>query len=171
MPRVPLVPDDSTDPVLAPVFDVFRKAGRDVPELYRALGNAPRLLQAWVDFAWPLRNDATTPRALRELAILRVAQLTSADYEWRAHLPMALRSGVTPEQVDELSTWQDSERFGPEEHEVLRFVDELTRDLEAGDDTMAALLARWSPAEVVELVLTVSFYSCVSRVLRGLGLA
>ena len=56
--RLPLVPSDSDDVALAAVFDVFRTRGREVPTLYRSLGNAPAMLQGWVDLAWPLRNDA-----------------------------------------------------------------------------------------------------------------
>lgn len=37
--------------------------------LYRALANAPDVLDAWLRFAWSLRDDCTTPRALRELMI------------------------------------------------------------------------------------------------------
>ena len=168
MPRVPLVPADSDDPVLAPIFDVFRTAGREVPVLYRALGNAPVLLKAWTDFAWPLRNDATTPRSLRELAILRVAQLTGAEFEWRAHAEFALRVGVTQAQLAALDRWRDSELFGDDEQAVLAVTEQLTTSLEVDDDVFAPLLARWTPAEVVELVLTIAFYSCVSRTLHGL---
>ena len=48
--------------------------------------------------------------------------------------------------------------------------DELTLDLEVGDATWAALADRYEPGELVELVLTAAFYSCVSRVLRTLRL-
>jgi hypothetical protein len=32
-----------------------REAGAPGVNLYRALGNTPRLLEAWIDFAWALR--------------------------------------------------------------------------------------------------------------------
>jgi AhpD family alkylhydroperoxidase len=168
MPRVPLVPEDSNDAVLAPIFEVFTSSNRAVPDLYRALGNAPTLLKAWTDFAWPLRHDSTTPRSLRELAILRVAQMTGADFEWKAHSAFALKNGVVQRQLDELHRWRDSSEFSDDERAVLAFTEQLTTNLEVDDQTFAALEERWAAAEVVELVLTVSFYSCVSRVLKGL---
>jgi 4-carboxymuconolactone decarboxylase len=170
MPRLPLVDSDATEPDLAAVFDVFRTSGRDVPVLYRVLGNSPRLLRAWTDFAWPLRADATTPRGLRELAILRVAQLTGADFEWHAHAPVARHHGVTDEQLDALSDWSTTELFDPDQRLVLAATDQLTNTLGIDDSTFAALAERWTPCEVVELILTISFYSCVSRVLRGLAI-
>lgn len=166
--RLPLVPGDSTDPDLAKVFDVFRRAGRDVPGLYRTLGNAPAMLRAWTGLAWPLRNECRTPRALRELIIMRVAQLTGARFEWVAHWDMAVDHGVSTEQLAELAGWRSSSRFGDEERAVLAMVDELTDDVDISDPTWEQLAARFDPGELVELVLTAGYYACVSRVLRGL---
>jgi 4-carboxymuconolactone decarboxylase len=168
MPRVPLVPSDSDDADLAEIFDVFRNSDRDVPDLYRVLGNAPKLLKAWTDFAWPLRHESTTPRGLRELAILRVAQITGADFEWKAHSAFALKTGATQQQLDELAEWPTSSSFSEDERGLLAFADQLTTNLHVDDDVFATLQQRWGPAELVELTLTVAFYSCVSRVLNGL---
>ena len=162
MARLPMVEPTADDPLLAPIFDVFRSSERDVPDLYRVLGNAPKLLQAWTNFAWPLRHDAVTPRSLRELAILRVAQLTGADFEWNAHSAFALKVGVTQRQLDELAEWPASDCFDDDERAVLAFADQLTTDLAVDDATFARLQDRWTPSEIVELTLTVAFYSCVS---------
>jgi AhpD family alkylhydroperoxidase len=168
--RLPLVDADTDDPQLARVFGRFREAGHDVPTLYRTLGNAPAMLNAWVGMAWPLRNEATTSRALRELIIMRVAQLTGAGYEWVAHRPMALKCGITDAQLLELNRWSDSTSFEAEQREVLAMTDELTDALDVSDDTWATLAARYTPSELVELVLTAAYYACVSRTLRALRL-
>src|ERR687891_2462639 len=62
------------------------------PNLYKALANHPRLVAAWTEFSKTLRHDTRTPRALRELVILRGAQLMRSEYEWAQHLAMARRS-------------------------------------------------------------------------------
>lgn len=168
--RLPLVSADSGDPQLAHVFGRFRDAGHDVPTLYRTLGNAPAMLNAWVGMAWPLRNEATTSRALRELIIMRVAQLTQTAYEWVAHRPMTVKCGITDTQLSDLENWRESEAFSAEERELLAMTDELTDGLDVSDATWAALAARYEPSELVELVLTCTYYSCVSRTLRALRL-
>lgn len=170
MPRLPPVPDDSDDPVLAQVFDHFRDDGRPVPELYRTLGNAPEMLKAWTRFAWPLRGKARSSRGLRELIIMRVAQLTDAEVEWQAHWDMAVEHGVTSEQLAQLADWEDSDAFSDDERLVLRFTDEVTRDVGASAATFDAMRRRFDSDEIVELTLTAAFYSCVSRVLRTLAL-
>ena len=38
-----------------------QQAGAPGVNLYRALAHAPRLLDAWIDFAWALREQCDTP--------------------------------------------------------------------------------------------------------------
>ena len=166
--RLPLVDNDSTDPALAHVFDTFRDAGREVPNLYRTLGNSPAMLNAWVAMAWPLRHESVTSRRLRELMIMRVAQLTRTAYEWAAHQPMALQCGVTPEQLSELGDWQRSDRFDEIDREVLALTDAMIDEIEVPDAVWEPLALRYPPGELVELVLTAAYYACVSRTLRAL---
>jgi 4-carboxymuconolactone decarboxylase len=72
------------------------------PNLYKALGNHPKLIAAWTEFSKTLRYDTRTPRALRELVILRGAQLMRSEYEWAQHLPMARKAGVSEAQIKDL---------------------------------------------------------------------
>ena len=74
---MPLVPDESADDVTASVFAAFHAEGREPIALYRALANAPILLRSYSTLARALRHDAVTDRCLRELVILRTAQLTT----------------------------------------------------------------------------------------------
>lgn len=110
------------------------------------------------------------PRGLRELTIMRVAQLTGSLTEWRADAPLALEHGVTELQLDELEFWPRSGAFGEVEREVLDFTDQVTTNLTVDDTTYARLAARWSPQEIVEITLTVAFYCCVARFLQALDI-
>jgi alkylhydroperoxidase family enzyme len=168
--RLPPVPSDADDPALVGVFDVFRDAGRNVPVLYRTLANAPAMLQAWTGLAWPLRHEAKSDRGLRELLIMRVAQLTDASFEWLAHWDMAVKHGIREDQLAALSAWQNSDLFSDEQRYVLAMADELTTTLEVGEHTWERLATTFDAGELIELLLTVSFYSCVSRMLRALRL-
>jgi len=170
MPAVPMLPADPDDPALQAIFAEVRARGIDVPALYRVMGNAPRMLRAWIDFAWPLRLDATTPRDLRELLILRGAQVGGVDYEWAHHVPMALAAGVPQAKIDALSGWAESDLFDARERAVLRVAEEVTRGPGARPEALAALAPHFDHAGVVELVLTASFYVCVSRFLMSMRL-
>lgn len=173
MPRVPLLPDSPDHPTARALFDRVRTArgpGFAIPHLYRVLGTAPELFRGWLDFAWPLRLNAKTSRATRELLILRGAQVARTGYEWAHHLPMALEAGVTEAQIDALAHWQDSPLFDAAERAVLQLADEVTGGPAASDATVAQLKAcGFDDESVVELVLTASFYVCVSRFLQSMN--
>ncbi|MEO1689677.1 MAG: carboxymuconolactone decarboxylase family protein, partial [Pseudomonadota bacterium] len=93
--------------------------GIEVPALYRSLGAAPAMLEAWLAFAWALRREAGTPRALRELVILRGAQVAGAAYEWAHHVPMAREAGVAQARIDALAGWRGSDLFDEAERAAL----------------------------------------------------
>src|SRR4028118_396008 len=83
-----------------------QQAGAPGVNLYRALAHAPRLLEAWIDFAWALREHCDTPRRLRELVILRTAQCMLSQYEWNQHRLMGTEAGVDADLVAALPTWR-----------------------------------------------------------------
>jgi len=167
-PRVALVGDDTDDPRVAAILARGHELSGSPPNLYRMLANAPELLAAWVAFAWPLRNDAVTSRSLRELVILRIAHLEGARYEWVKHEPMALAAGVSGEQIAAVPTWQSAPAglFDDEARAVLALADAVTAGGDVDDATWAAVAERFDDRARVELVLTTSFYCCVSRFLK-----
>jgi alkylhydroperoxidase family enzyme len=168
LPRIELLPPTPENPETAAMFAEVRARGIDVPNLYRVLGHAPGMLRAWLDFAWPLRLSAKTPRALRELLILRGAQRSQVEYEWVHHVPMALAAGVPQAKVDALAAWHDSPLFDDAERAVLRLADEVTDGPGASAACVDELQRHFNESELVELVLTASFYVCVGRVLRSM---
>lgn len=141
--------------------------GRPI-NLYRALGNQPGLAAAWTEFANAVRHQSRTPRALREVMILRTAQIAHSEYEWAQHLDMARKAGVREAQIAALAEWRASKEFDARERAALA----LTEGVMAGrvSDALYAEAARhFSPAEYVELSMTAAFYAMVSRMIDALG--
>jgi alkylhydroperoxidase family enzyme len=168
--RVPLRESSDGDAQLTATYDRVRESMKVVPRMYQALANAPALLDGWLDFAWTLREDAESDRGQRELAILRVAQLTDSDYVWRSHYRLALDSGIRQQQIDALSEWRESEVYADRERAVLAMTDQLTRDANVTDDVWAPFGEMFSDKEKVELVLTVAWYTCAARTGNALHL-
>ncbi len=167
MARLPLVSDRPGDPELARIFADLRRQGREPSNLYRTLGHAPRMLAAWVGLAWPLRAEPSVPRALRELMIMRAAQLTAAEYEWAHHWRMAVAAGVPEAKLLALAGWRSSELFEAAERAALAYTEGIVAH-DVGDDVLGEVRHLFSPAEVIELTLTAGFYACVARVLHAL---
>lgn len=170
MTRVPLIAADSDeDEVVAAVFRRFHEEGREPIALYRALAHAPVLLRAYSGLATALRYDARTPRSLRELGILRTAQLVGSEYEWSHHVPMAQAAGVGEAQIAALERWRDSEEFDAGQRALLRCAEEV-HACALSDEAFADLERHFERPEIVELLLVLSFYQAVARLIDALGL-
>lgn len=135
--------------------------------LYRVLGNHPALACAWTEYAQSIRADTRTPRALRELMILRSGQVQHSEYEWAQHLGMARKAGVREAQIAALATWRESQEFDAKERAALGLLEGVTAG-RLDDATWAVAAEAFSREELMELVLVAAFYSMVARVLDAL---
>lgn len=174
MPRIPMLEQQPQEPAARALFDQVRSSrGPDfpLPDLYRVLGTAPPMFKAWLDFAWPLRLHARTSRKLRELLILRGALVSRTRYEWAHHLPMAEEAGVGANQIAALPAWRSADCFDATERAVLRLADEVTTGPGASQEAIDELRQTgFDDEEIVELVLTASFYVCVGRFLHSMDI-
>jgi len=138
------------------------------PNLYHCLANHPRLVAAWSDFSKALRHDSRTPRALRELVILRGAQLMRSEYEWAQHLKMARKAGVREAQIAALSSWKSSPEFDAKEKAALLLADAVTQG-EVSDQVYSEAMRQFDHHDYVELSITAAFYAMVGRMLDAMG--
>ena len=135
--------------------------------LYRALGNHPALTAAWTEFANAIRHGSSTPRALRELMILRTAQIARSEYEWAHHLRMARKAGVVEAKIAALAGWRASGAFDAKERAALALT-EAVMACNVTDEVHAEVKKYFNDAEFVELSLTAGFYAMVSRMLDAM---
>jgi AhpD family alkylhydroperoxidase len=176
-PRVPLV-DPGTRPELAEIERAILAERGRISLLYRALLNSAPIASGWEKLLTAVRNRTQIPAKLRELAILRVAVLNRASFEFHAHIAHALKAGLSDEQIDAVRSWQPdagssedaTAPFDADEALVLELADAMTLDIEVGDALMDRVRARFDPRGVVELVATVAAYNMVSRFLVALDL-
>jgi 4-carboxymuconolactone decarboxylase len=124
--------------------------------LYRALGNHPALVSAWTEFAQAVRADAKTPRALRELMILRSGQLQRSEYEWAQHLRMARKAGVREAQIEALAAWRTSNEFNAQEKAALGLLEAVTAG-DVDEATWNAAASNFARDEMIELVMVGAF--------------
>jgi len=139
----------------------------DPPNLYRALGNHPALCAAWTEFARAIRYESRNPRPLRELIILRGAQVMGSEYEWAQHLKMARKAGVREAQIAALAGWRSSAEFDAREKAALALAEAVTR-ADVTDEVYAEASKHFGHQDFVELALTAAFYAMVGRMLDAM---
>jgi 4-carboxymuconolactone decarboxylase len=166
MARLPYV-DPATAP--KPVSDALER----VPPLniFRMAANAETAFRPWLAFGGALLSSLQLDARVRELAILRVARLSDAEYEWVQHVPIALAVGASEQQVAAVDRGAlDDGSLDELDRAVLRFTTEVVRDVSASDEAFAAVSQRLSPREVVELLMVIGQYMLVARLAATAGI-
>jgi AhpD family alkylhydroperoxidase len=144
-------------------------AERSIGELalYQVLANQPEVLAGWVEFPWRLRHSSKTSRRLQEIMIVRGAQLSNCEYELRHHEELALRHGVSAEELADIAEWTESSLFSAPERAALAFM-EATISGHVPDALLTRLSRYFGVAERVELATVASFYCAVPRLIDAL---
>jgi 4-carboxymuconolactone decarboxylase len=165
--RVPLV-QPGTRPELADVeARILAERGR-VSVLYQALLNSAPIAAGWEQMLTAVRKHTGIDPALRELAILRVAVLNGAAFEFDAHVPHAAAAGVSEARIEALRETPIDGVFDPLQRLVLELTDAMTRDIVVPDTLMDRVRAHFDARGTVELVATIAAYNMVSRFLVAL---
>ncbi len=138
-----------------------------VPTLYATMAHSPGLLRDFVQMTGTFRTGTTFDGAVRELAILTVARATDSRVMWLAHVPLALREGVTEEQIVALKAGA-RRNFTNAQAVVIGFSERLTASPAVSDDEWAGVRAHFGERELVELTLLVGYYNMVARFLGAL---
>lgn len=139
--------------------------------LYGMLLHSPPVAEGWLTLFTAIRNRCLLPGAVRELVIMQIAHLNGAPYEAEQHRPIALKEGLSEEQVDALPDWERFGRFEEREAAALAYCDAMTRNVHVPDDVFARVRAQFDERLLVELTATIAGYNLVSRFLEALQIA
>jgi len=164
--RIPYADVHSPD-VTPLVAQIVAERG-SVLHLYQMLLHSPEIARGWLAHLTGIRQQSTLPGNVRELVIMRVAQLNRAPYEADQHAPIALREGITQAQLDALAQWQTSDLFDDKARATLAYTDAMTRHVQVPDTVFETVRTHYPMRQLVELTATIATYNMVSRFLEAL---
>lgn len=156
------------DEYLALVEQIKRERGDRMLNLYRMLLNSPPVAAGWLRLGTAVRHQSTLSGRVRELAICLVGKLNRAEYEYLHHEPLALREGLSAEQLAALDAWRASDRFDSRERAALAYTEAMTRRVEVDEATFTTVREQFDRQELLELTATIGFYNMVTRLLVAL---
>ena len=165
MARIRTVQRDQSPFKVRELYDKIEGNGAKVINLYKVLAHNPDVLYNFLRLGNSLLAGTELSPKLRELAILRIANLTGSEYEWAQHYPIALEAGVSREQAKTIAHWSKSAKFSDRERAVLRYTDEVIRNVAVEDETFRALQQYLNEQSIVELTLSIGYWGMVARVL------
>lgn len=169
MTRLPLVNAETPGLDTELVSAVKLRRGGELLNLDRLLLHSAPLARGWNAYLGAIRGACVLDGVSRELAILLVARLNRAPYEFLQHEPVARSAGVSPQKIAAIDAWADSAAFTPRERAVLAYTQAMTRDIQVAAPIFDALRPWFNAREIVELTATIAAYNMVSRFLEALG--
>lgn len=133
----------------------------------RMVANAPASVKGFVELAQSILFSSSFDPRKREIAILRVARVTSAEYEWTHHVEVARHYQVSDEEVRIIRGEDPVSSLDEEGNLICRAADEISRNVRLSDEALSLILERYGVQGATELILCVSFYNFVSRFLES----
>jgi 4-carboxymuconolactone decarboxylase len=168
IPRVAVVPVEERTMqqrlLLEPV------GGDDAANLFGTLVGHPRLYAVWQPFCLHLLQQSAFGRRERELIILRTAWLCGAHYEWRHHLAIGHRAGLSDNEIRQLCGVSTGE-WGDRDAALLTAVGQLHARQFITGETWSELSATLSTEQLIELPMLVGHYVLLAGVLNSLAVA
>jgi 4-carboxymuconolactone decarboxylase len=132
---------------------------------YRAYIRNPELaprLSALSDY---LRWNSSLPPRLSEFAILLTARQWTAQYEWFAHYPLALKAGLDAKILGDVSAGRRPDNMRDDEAALYDFVTALYRDKKVTDPVYKAAVDKFGERGVMDIIGIIGYYDLVSMTL------
>jgi 4-carboxymuconolactone decarboxylase len=161
VPRIPLPEMDSLASEVKAAVEAFPM------NVLRMAANAPASTKALLDLAQSILFYSAFDSRKREIAVLRVAHITKARYEWTHHVEVARHYNISEEEIKSIQSEEPVTSLDEEANLLCRVADEITRNVRLSDDALAIILDRYGVQGATELILCVSYFNFLSRFLES----
>ena len=151
------------------VVDGIRKERTDKAALEIMLHHE-ELYIAHIALAQKFLSDGEMSIRDRELAILRIAWLSQAPFEWGAHVNVARRNGVSSEEIARVIEGSAAEGWETKDEALIRTMEELHFDSKVTDETWQALQRFYNEKQLIELIILAGQYKTVAYYQNALRL-
>jgi alkylhydroperoxidase family enzyme len=158
MARLPYLPPDALDPGDPDLVE------RPI-NLFRILAHSPGALRAWKDMGDWIREGTSIDPRLRELAILEVAVAAGNRYVFSHHSQIGRRFQVTAADAALVATWPDpaGQSWTDQENAVLSAARQLSTAGSIDARTWETLSSFLTPAQRIDVLMTIGYYTMVTR--------
>ena len=132
---------------------------------YRAYIRNPELapkLSAMSDY---LRWKSSLPARLSEFAILITARQWTAQYEWFAHYPLAMKAGLDPQVAKDVANGVRPQAMKDDEAALYDLAMALYRDKKVSDDIYRAAQQKFGERGIMDIIGLIGYYDLVSMTL------
>ncbi len=163
MARVDPLPLDQLTAEQRALYDSIATTGRSAARgPFSVLLRSPEVAEKFSDLVTFFHSETGMKMALKELAILTIARLHTAQYEWHAHEKRALDAGVPEAAVEALRRGETPAFDDPEQALVHALTTEIIETRNLSDETYARAIAAWGEDPVIELMSQIATYVAIA---------
>jgi len=168
MPRAPDIDFSRLDDEQKRVHDAIQRRLRSaaVRGPFAVLLNAPKVADGVITTYGAFR-DGKIDKRLFELMILVVARAHGAQFEWFAHAPRAIETGISPETVAAIRERRTPTLTRDDEKMVYDLVSELCATRTVSQASYDRALAMLGLEQLVELIAGAGFYVMLALTLNA----
>ena len=132
---------------------------------YNPMLRSPVFGQRMFELLDYLRWHSSLPLRLNEFAILITGRLWRSQVEWYAHLPLALKAGLSPTIIADLKANKRPAAMQADEAAVYDFVVELSTKHAVSDETFGRAKMLLGEQQIVDLTAVTGTYVTVAMLL------
>lgn len=168
MSRIPLITArDELDADGRVVFDRIVESRGTTPRPFEVLLHAPAMADKVAELGHVVRFESHLTDADRELVTLATGRAHGCAFVWESHLEAARAAGIEPGTIAALEG--DGSGLGAREVILVSFVNELSGTSSVSDETFRAAHDLVGTSGMVELVLTVGYYTMLGYAMSACG--
>ena len=132
---------------------------------YRAYIRNPDLAPRLTAMSEYLRWNTSLPPRLSELAILITARQWTAQYEWFAHYPLALKGGLDPSIANDIAAGKRPANMKDDEAALYDLAMALYVDKKVSDAIYKAALEKFGERGIMDIIGIIGYYDITSMTL------
>jgi 4-carboxymuconolactone decarboxylase len=132
---------------------------------FRAYIRSPELAERLIALADYVRYRTSLPPRLSEMAILITARPWTAQYEWYAHYPQAMKGGLDPAVAASIAAGTRPEGMKNDEAALYDLATSLYRDHAVSDAVYKAAYAAFGERGIMDMIGIIGFYDITSMTL------
>ena len=168
--RIPLPKDEDLPPEIQKYITKVREANAGAINLSNMLLNVPASIKEFNAMGGTILFKSEFEPRKREIAVLRIAHITKAAYEWHHHRNFGKSVGLTDDEIAKIATDGPVTTLNEEGNLLCRVADEITLNIRLSDEALALTLERYGPRQTTELILCCCWFNLVSRFLESTGI-
>lgn len=170
--RIKAVPEREAGLLGRLAYRFSRRRFGKVVEPLTVTAHHPRLLLGYGLFELALDRSHLVDESLKQLAALKVATIVGCEFCIDIGSTLARYSGVTEDQLRDLSNYRESEAFSSLEKLVLDYAVEMTRTpVIISQNLFDALDERFDEASLVELTAAIALENYQARFNHAFGIS